>query len=187
VNESLRWFEATAASSRILALGVDTMLTWAGAKAGLRAVDKSLQKRFPASEKSVLGLNSLYGAMCAGGPLLALRMRAEYPTLPIFETHPKILYCELSGCRYDWKGGPDRMLAEVAARLGISSERCEVDGEDEFDAALSALAAFFALRGEWKFDLYELPHAGDDELYWVVPGAKYPWPVPVDGFVGGEN
>lgn len=172
VNEAEDWARRQFIGTNPLGLGVDTLLAWSGSTCGWRAADHALRSAYPGALGSVIAPNGLYGSMCIGGPLFASRLRLTRPNLPLFETHPKLLYYHLRGLRYAW---PGEMVLWLEALLGLS-RRFEIESEDIFDAILSAYAAMMALAGAWKTDLYRL--SPPRNLVFPVPGPapRYPWP-----------
>jgi hypothetical protein len=116
--------------------------------------------------------------MCLSGPLAAVRLRDLVGNFPCFEAHPKILFRELSGTSYRWKPEKTRML-RLALELLPGLKELQTRSDDEFDALLSAIAAYHAIRGQWSFDLYDLSKVEEEPLFRVIPAASYPWPVSV--------
>lgn len=177
VDDSEEWVLSKFGEAEWLGLGVDTLLAWSGSRCGWRAADAALRDKYPEVEGSVVSPNGLYGSMCLGGPLLASRLRQARPNLPLFETHPKVLYFHLTREIYDWEGASATMSRRLEALLKPARRgSLEVDSEDEFDALLSAYAAIQAAAGTWTTDLYSLSPGG--ELFYPVigPSPRYPWP-----------
>lgn len=177
VDASVAWAQRQFVGAKWLGLGVDTLLAWSGSKSGWRAADLALRAAYPEVSSCVVSPNGLYGSMCLGGPLLASCLRRTRPDLPLFETHPKVLYFHLNRERYDWSGAADEMWSWLESLLALVGLRpFGDDSEDAFDALLSAYAAMEALAGTWKTDLYELSRRG--ELVHPVsgPAPRYPWP-----------
>jgi hypothetical protein len=77
-------------------IGIDTLLFWNGGVSGWRCPDNRLQIAYPAVPTSVITCNGLYGAMTVQGMLLAYQLREKYSNVLLNETHPKLLYRELS-------------------------------------------------------------------------------------------
>jgi len=177
VRQASVWLTDAARSRKCLGLGIDTLLAWSGGHAGWRTADLSLRAAYPGVRKSVKSPNGLRGSMCIGGPLLASYVRGPAPTLPLFETHPKVLYFALRHIKYDWEGAHVAMIAWLQ-ELMPEAFAAAMENEDEFDAVLSAYAAFMAVSGIWTTDLLALPRRCGEELYFPVPGPPptYPWP-----------
>jgi hypothetical protein len=181
VDQASEWILAQVQAAPPLALAIDTLLAWSGATNGDRAVDRSLRAQYHAVGSSVVSPNGLYGAMSIGGPLLAARLRGQYPVLPLFETHPKVLYYAQTGQVANWEENAVAMNLWLAGELGL--EGLQTDTEDEFDAALSALVGVRRLRQEWIFNLYTLSDHANEQLAFPTPGpvAQYPWSAEVPG------
>ena len=178
VDEVIQWFRGEVGALSILGMGVDTVLAWSGAPGGSREADRALRARFPACARSVVSPNSLRGSMCLSGPLVAVRLRSMAPHAVCMETHPKLLFRELGGTSYNWRRKRRRMRLLVRDLLGLA-ELPPIRSDDEYDAALSIVAARGALSGEWTFDLYSLSGEVGEQLHLTVPEASYPWPVEV--------
>jgi hypothetical protein len=113
--------------------------------------------------------NALFGAMAVGGVGLAIRLKEQWPTIDITETHPKVLFHALHGANYakseiaiafDW------FVTHAALATG------SVKNEHELDALISAWAAKEGLLRRWE-DLCE-PRTGD----MIFPAGRvfYLWP-----------
>ena len=161
-----------------LAVGFDTLLAWSSARSGDRPADRALRAHYPEVAASVVYPNALYGAMCVNGALVARRLADKNPTvvLRFVETHTKVMYFALAVMRYDWQNQQGGMVSMLTAWLGL--EHLEIHGEHAYDAALSAYAALEDLRGNWPFNLLDLPPNGERLVFPVGP-ATYPWPAEV--------
>jgi len=155
------------------AIGVDTLTCWSTGPSGWRPADRWLQERYPEVRGSVTSSNSLYGSMSINGMATLIAMRRAVPGLTITETHPKVLHWHMARRRYDFDTNRKSMLETLSAGLGFQFS-CESD--HEWDAALSALAAFYGASGTWKHDLHCLPTTAGERLIAPCGETKYFWP-----------
>jgi hypothetical protein len=168
VADAVSWAVGQCGASVPVAAGVDTLLHWCDGPSGWRPADRWLRTTYPESAVSVASANSLYGAMAVGGMALALRLREQWPSIPLNETHPKVLIPALGGERYA-DAAPEAATAWFAnhARLDVSG----VTGGHQLDALLSAWATREGLRACWT-DL-----VGDDlALLFPAGRVRYLWP-----------
>ena len=171
-HQVVRWIRDHCAGSAG-GIGIDTLLTWELGKSGWRGADVALRKQYPEVQKSVASSNSLYGSMSVQGPAVALKLRESWPKLGVTETHPKVLYFALTGTKYEWSVRSEEMTAWLLREFGLPAT--PVSNDHEWDALLSACAAWRGFTGQWATDLAEL---GRDPVS-PVPRARYFWPEPV--------
>ena len=111
-----------------------------------------------------MGLNGM-------GVLIAARRR--FADVSITETHPKVLYWQLSGKKYDYETSRTGMDAVLANALGISVAPAT---DHEWDAAISAFAVLEGITGRWTHDLHELPIIEGKRLVTPCGRTRYFWP-----------
>jgi hypothetical protein len=158
----------------LIALGVDTLTCWSSGTSGWRPADRWLRSRYPGVQNSVVTPNGLYGSMALNGMAVLIDARRRQPDLVITETHPKVLYWfQSKGTKYAYKNGHARMIALLAAALGID---VTPKSEHEWDAAISAFAAHEGVDGHWTNDLHSLPTSGDERRIWPCGKTHYFWP-----------
>ena len=134
---AIRWFSARSGSP--VAIGVDTLTCWSTGPAGWRPADRWLRQQYPQVGQSVAAPNSLYGSMSLNGMMVLLALRGMAPQVMITETHPKVIHWYLRGEAYDFVAGRVVMVQALAAEVGLD---LALASDHEWDAALSALAAF---------------------------------------------
>ena len=156
-----------------LAVGVDTLTCWGTGRSGWRPADRWLRLAYPAATRSVASPNSLFGSMSLGGMAILLALRARDPTVLVTETHPKVLYRALWGRHYDYRAEARAMDQDLGARLGVD---VRTRNDHEWDAAISALAAWHALRDDWLRDLHQLPLDEGERLVMPCGPTRYVWP-----------
>lgn len=159
--------------SRIAALGVDTLSRWSTGPSGWRPADRWLRERYPAVRNSVVNPNGLFGSMGLNGMAVLLVARRSHPDALITETHPKVLFYQMTGRRYDYARDGAVMNAALAAALGVA---IKPGNDHEWDAALSALVALRGLSGRWANDLLELPTEVGERLISPCEDTHYFWP-----------
>ena len=101
-------------------------------------------------------------------------LRGARQNMLISETHPKVLYYHLSGCRYDYatyQAGMNRQLSEWT-RLPV-----ETASDHEWDAVLSCFAVLEGMAGRWRRDLHRLPTLGSESLVQLGGPSYYYWPT----------
>ncbi len=164
-----------ASNANVLAFGIDTLTCWSTGRCGWRPADRWLRDQYPIVRNSIVSPNGLYGSMGLNGMAILLTMRAKYPGALITETHPKVLYHQLSGLKYDWSQTGKEMTESLVGWLGAP---IHVQNDHEWDAALSAYSAFQGLCERWSHDLHALPVQRGEQL--VEPAGKthYFWPTP---------
>ena len=136
------------------ALGVDTLTCWCTGQSGWRPADTHLRAKYRTVMNSVKSPNSLRGSMIINGMSTLIAARQMSPDLIITETHPKVLYYALSSARYDYEQSKQVMDNFLSTQLG--SLQVSIGNEHEWDAALSALAAYKGYLGSWRQDLHAL-------------------------------
>jgi hypothetical protein len=159
---------------KLLALGVDTLTCWSTGGSGWRPADRWLRRTYPEVRASVVSPNGLYGSMGLGGMGVLLETRRGAPDLFVTEAHPKVLYWALAGVRYAFRTSGTIMNAQLSDWTTCALS-CE--SEPEWDAAVSAWAAFQGLMGRWQHDLHALPPAPAEHLIAPAGPTVYCWPV----------
>ncbi|MQG75905.1 MAG: DUF429 domain-containing protein [SAR202 cluster bacterium] len=157
-----------------MAIGIDTLLTWDLSTSGWRQADLALRERYPVVRSSVASPNSLYGSMSIQGAALALAIRALWPSIVITETHPKVLYHALSNHKHDWRNAATEMTGWLFQEFGILP--MDIEDDHQWDAAISAVAAYQGYIGIWEMDLVSLA----DDFIFPVPETKYFWPETIN-------
>jgi hypothetical protein len=98
----------------VSALGVDTLTCWSTGPGGWRSADRWLRQQYPAVRNSVVTPNGLFGSMGLNGMAVLISARKRFDNLFITETHPKVLYWQITRARYDYfayRGQMDQVLA----------------------------------------------------------------------------
>lgn len=162
----------------LLAVGIDTLAYWNKGRAGWRRADQALREAYPDVRNSVQTPYRLSGSMLMNGMLVLLDLRSKDRDLVVTETHPKVLWWQMAGQQWDYEANHAGMDARLADELGISLLTAN---DHEWDAAVSAYAAFMGLTGRWATDLVQLEdrwNCGDD----VFPcgSVHYYWPEDVE-------
>jgi hypothetical protein len=157
----------------IFAIGVDTLTCWSTGAGGWRPADRWLRQNYPGARNSVVTPNGLFGSMGLNGMAVLIAMRAADPSLWISETHPKVLHWHLTKTRYDYESNANEMHALLQSSWSVSaSATCE----HEWDAAISALAAYEGLAGNWRHDLHQLPTSEGERIVCPCGPTHYVWP-----------
>ena len=144
--EALSWLDVHAKFAT--AIGIDTLLAWS--PNGGRSCDNALRRKYGGN--SVVAQNSLYSSMTLNGAIVAKRLG-----LPAYESHPKLLL---------------RLSGGDAIREAYQNAVLNSGADHEGDAIVAAWCAAMGHNGNWTADLYaDL----EDDLEYVVPGARYPW------------
>jgi len=145
-------------------VGVDAPLWWSSGRSGDRLVDQWLRKRYKLTGGEVQTANSLRGAALIQGVMFIQRMRENYPTVPVTESHPKaLLKTQTQG---DWEAFASRFrLKAVTAN------------DHERDALIAAISAREGFQGRWPHNLSinRLTAEQDPRSYWLAP-VHYFWP-----------
>lgn len=168
VADAIAWAVTECQQGVPVAAGIDAMLFWCDGPGGWRPADRSLRDAYPAARSSVISPNGLYGSMGIGGMALAMRLRQRRPSVILNETHPKVLACSL---RRELHGDADPAagIAWFAQHSGL--DMTLIDGEHEFDAAISAWATREGLSRGWVDLVTE-----DPALLFPVGIVRYLWP-----------
>jgi hypothetical protein len=164
VRGAIDWIMGETGDGKIAALGIDTLTCWSIARSGERPADRFLRGLNVAKPQSVVAPNSLRGAMAIGGAafLITLRERWKRDATMITETHPKVLYSELSKQEYNWKESHASMADWISNIFYLQSP---LANDHEFDAALSVFSALQGYHGKWTVDLH---HSAAGELTDIV-------------------
>lgn len=168
---AIQWFSAR--SGPQVAIGVDTLTCWSTGPAGWRPADRWLKRRYPQVENSVVAPNSLYGSMSLNGMMVLLALRGMTPEVMITETHPKVMHWYLLRKAYDFEARQAVMVEALASQLDLD---LALASDHEWDAALSALAAFRGFSGQWHRDLHAIAPAEDERLVLPCGVTNYFWP-----------
>lgn len=158
----------------ILGIGVDTLTCWNMAEGGWRPADCWLRKKYAAVKESVVAPNSLRGAMILNGMSVLIYIREHLPRTPITETHPKVLYSHYSKRKYNYVQDKKKMDILLSKLLGFD---IEINNEHEWDACLSAYAAWRGAVDQWS-DLHAIAGnseemvkpCGETNFYWPTTG-----------------
>ena len=167
VADAMAWATAQCGSRLPIAAGIDTLLHWSDAPGGWRPADKTLRTQYPRVRSSVVSANSLYGAMSIGGIALALRLRQQWPSILLNETHPKVMMHALGAERY--KDAAARAAIEWFARHS-GLDMTNVETGHELDAVLSAWATRCGIVDGWG-DLV----ADDRSILFPAGKVSYLW------------
>jgi hypothetical protein len=171
-DEACDWAWEAAAGRLPDGAGIDTLMFWSSGPSGWRPADLWLRQRYKEVCNSVQSPNGLWGAMLMQGMALAIKLRRCWPSLPITETHPKILYHTMVGRgRYRWPEQSNEMSEWLRAEL---TTNINIKNDHEFDALFSAQAARKGFSGVWQNDLR---HIGTKNLLLEPAGpVRYWWP-----------
>jgi hypothetical protein len=161
-------------------MGVDTLTLWSTGPAGWRPADRALRAVYPPDVGiSVQSPNSLRGAMPINGAAVVRELGRTYNQLKVTETHPKVLYFELSDEIYDYPGINNQMIEWLQQLMGLNL--LEVESEHAWDALISAYVAKQWATKQWKADLHQLPGNPQEQLVSVYSDqAYYIWPRQID-------
>lgn len=166
-------FVTLAGLDSLAAIGVDTLTCWSTGPGAWRPADLWLRKKYPAALNSVMTPNRLSGSMGLNGMCVLIEARKLLQDIQITETHPKVLYNALFGKKYDYGSSARTMDTELSGLLGIS---VHTKTEHEWDAAISAFAAFQGILGRWTYDLHSLPLTSGARLIHPCGKTNYFWP-----------
>ena len=165
--------KAISGCSDIIAIGIDTLTCWSTGRSGWRPADRWLKKKYPKITNSITSAKSLYGSMGLNGMSVLIASRSQFPTLYISETHPKVLYFELIGKKYDYKNDQAQMDDFLTKTLG---SKIQTKNDHEWDAAISAFAVRCGLEGLWSKDLHRLEVDLNERLITPCGATHYWWP-----------
>lgn len=157
----------------LVGIGVDTLTYWSSGPSGWRPADRWLRQRYPSITNSIASANSLYGSMGLNGMSVLLALRQRSNAINISETHPKVLWFELIGKKYDYESSSGEMNEYVGRELGLS---LETKNDHEWDAVISVLALWRGLAGRWKLDLHGSDILNNERLVMPCGKTNYWWP-----------
>jgi predicted nuclease with RNAse H fold len=155
-------------------IGVDTLTLWSTGKSGWRPADRWLKLKYKEITHSISSANSLFSSMSLNGMSVLVSLRAKFPELEITETHPKVLFYELSKTKYDYvtnSKAMDELLGELL------NSPIATKNDHEWDAIISVYAAFMAQTGHWTNNLHSLPTDSNERLIRVCSESSYWWPT----------
>jgi len=176
--DTLKTTEAVLARIRELpdlaGLGVDTLTCWSTAESGWRPADRRLRKMYPEAQNSVMPPNSLRGSMCINGMAAILVAKEHHPELYVTETHPKAVYLAMTKKKYNFAQNSEAMINQLSrwAKTPVKAS----SNEHEWDAAISALAAYYGDTGEWAENLHNLSTECGESLVYPAGPTCYAWP-----------
>lgn len=179
--EVVAWVEATCAGGHVVAAGIDTITEWNGGRSGWRPADHWLRETYPDVKKSVVALNSIYGAMAVNGAsfLTLLRPRFHSDGTMITEAHPKVCYFAITGIVHAWPKRREDMTEWLLRELGIESPESGFGVNDHsFDAGVSILGALRGLNGDWTHDLHTESNESCGPRVQPFGPTHYWWPDP---------
>ena len=163
-----------------IAAGIDTLTMLSTGEGGWRPADRWLRQHYAEVRESVLSPNSLRGAMVVSGLAVLSCLHEINPDILVSETHPKILYSELTdGQHYNYAANQAGMNVQLAQWIGWPVDT--TDGH-QWDALASCLAVWKGgVCNEWHGDLHNQLHAGQNEtLVSIVGPTHYYWPIMPD-------
>lgn len=161
-------------NSELAILSVDTLTQWSTGTSGWRPADRWLKNKYKEITHSIASANSLFGSMGLNGMSVISSLRHNYPALKITETHPKVLYFELSGEKYDYKLNAERMDSFLESLIGTS---IQTQNDHEWDAVISVYAAIMGYSGQWTKNLHDLEVEGRERIVKVAGDSEYWWPI----------
>lgn len=143
-------------------IGVDAPLWWSSGLSGDRQADQSLREAYGSA--GVLAINSLRGAALIQGVMFVQRMSDILPSVPVTESHPKVLLNGLHQGNWD----------AFANEYGLNPE---VNNEHERDALIAAISAREGFEDRWEYDLSldRFDCEQDPAAHWIGP-VHYFWP-----------
>ena len=161
------------AAPRLDVLAIDTLTALSTGLSGWRPADRWLKKNYKEITHSIASANSLFGSMGLNGISVMAELRKQDPSIRITETHPKVLYFELSGCKYDYRYSAQKMNHLVTKLLGI---QVHTSNDHEWDAVASVYSAVMGYSGQWHNNLHALPVEETERLVKPVGDTEYWWP-----------
>ena len=170
-NSAVNWFLDR---GTLIAIGIDTLTMLSTGDSGWRPADRWLRDRYPDVRNSVVNPNYLQGSMALSGLAVSHELRNEFTDIAIIETHPKVLYFELCGRRYNYTSDQQLMNRELGIRFALNTN---TQTDHEWDAAISAFAAFQTLTQKWTRDLHALPVASGESLVPIAGDTHFYWPT----------
>ena len=150
----------------VAALGIDTLMAWS--PTGSRECDDRLRKKYPKQASSIIPQNSLYSSMTLNGAMVA--QHASMLTIPIYESHPKLLMKTLST-----SNAASQSIKTWYCNMLRSADGSKRSAKQHDDMADAIVAAWCAAQGHlklWDVDLFKLPNNNSVP---IVPSASYPW------------
>jgi hypothetical protein len=157
----------------LIGVGVDTLSCWSTGQSGWRSADLWLRKKYDSIRKSIVSPNGLYGSMCLNGMSVLISLRQKKKSIPITETHPKVLFWALTRQKYDYEKnalGMDAKLSEwLDAKVCTSTDH-------EWDAAVSGYASINGIAGIWTHDLLKELELGQARIVSPCGPVNYWWP-----------
>jgi len=173
-QEAISWLDQQCRGQEPAAIGLDTLTLWSTGRSGWRPADRALRQAYPEAAESVTAPNSLYGSMCINGCAVGRSLRERCSDVQITETHPKVLYYQLTGDRYNFGTNSAAMVQQLTGWL-----QAQVPGalsEHAWDALISAYAARQWHNRIWTTDLHQLPPDQAESLVWPLGNTAYAWP-----------
>lgn len=174
-NSAIAWFRNRAP---LIAIGIDTLTMLSTGDSGWRPADRWLRDRYPDVRNSVVNPNYLQGAMALSGLVVSHELRQAFTDIAVIETHPKVLYFELCRRRYNYSDDQQLMNRELETRFSLPTN---TKTDHEWDAAISAFAAFQSLTKNWTHDLHALPVASGESLVPIAGDTHFYWPTYLNG------
>jgi hypothetical protein len=101
-------------------------------------------------------------------------LRQKDSNIRITETHPKVLYFELSGEKYDYKTDSHKMDSLLSELLGV---QINTSNDHEWDAVVSIYAAIMGYSEQWPTNLHALPLEETERLIKPAGDSEYWWPI----------
>lgn len=172
VNEAIRWLQS---HKSLMAIGIDTLTILSTGRSGWRPADRWLRHKYPDVINSVVSPNSLHGSMTLSGLAVVheLRRARAFAQIAIIESHPKVLYYALCKRRYDFVNDADGMNERLGKWLSLPAN---TQSDHEWDAAISAYAAYRSLTKKWTHDLHALTVQDNESLVNIVGDTNFYWP-----------
>lgn len=158
----------------IVAFGVDTLTCWSTGHAAWRPADRWLRERYPEKWRSIISPNRLQGAMCLNGMAVLLATRDSMPEAVVTEAHPKVLLWHMGAITYRDLERNHEIRATALPGLHLDALPASVH---EWDAALSAIAAYSGYARKWNRDLHSLPTCSGERLIHPCGETHFWWPV----------
>ncbi len=157
----------------VIAMGVDTLTCWSTGPSGWRPADRWLKLKYPEITNSIASANSLFGSMGLNGMSVLLKSREQFPVLSVSETHPKVLYFELSNAKYDYKNSQGEMDEFLS---GLVGSNIRTANDHEWDAMISVYAVYCGATRKWVRDLHNLESTIYEDLVTPCGATNYWWP-----------